>query len=91
MVGKDDLRKAAERDAERLSDAERNRGSLISQTVFLGTLALLFVVPVILGAYLGQWIDEMSSGYSATWTVSFIFLGIGFGVMNVYLFIRERS
>jgi ATP synthase protein I len=51
----------------------------------------MFVVPVIAGAYLGRWIDSMIEGYSVRWTVSLIVIGIGVGVTNVYLFIRERS
>ena len=53
------------------------------------TLGLLFVVPVILGAYLGRWLDGLVEGYSLRWTLSLIMLGVGVGAMNVYLFIKE--
>jgi ATP synthase protein I len=38
---------------------------------------------------LGQWLDELSEGYSIRWTLSLIVLGLGLGIINVYLFIRE--
>ena len=84
------LRKALEREAGRLQRAERERPRLIAQTVYLGSLALMFVVPVVAGAYLGRWIDGMFSGYSIRFTVSLIVLGVAIGAVNVYLFVRER-
>ena len=84
------LRKAVEREADRLQRAERERSRLIAQTVYLGSLALMLVVPVIAGAYLGRWIDGMFAGYSIRFTVSLIVLGVGIGAVNVYLFVRER-
>ena len=47
-----DLRKQVERQAQRMKKAERERPTLIGQTVYIGTLGLLFVLPVIGGAYL---------------------------------------
>lgn len=84
------LRKAVEREAGRLQRAERERSRLIAQTVYLGSLALMFVVPVVAGAYLGRWIDGMFAGYSIRFTVSLIVLGVAVGAVNVYLFVRER-
>lgn len=84
------LRKAVEREAGRLQRAERERSRLIAQTVYLGSLALMFVVPVVAGAYLGRWIDGMFAGYSIRFTVSLIVLGVAIGAANVYLFVRER-
>ena len=85
----EELRKAVERQAKRMRKAEHERPTLIGQTVFLGTLGLLFVLPVVGGAYLGIWLDSLVSGYSTRWTMSLILLGICIGGLNVYLFIRE--
>lgn len=84
-----DLRKQVERQATRMKKAEHERPTLIGQTVYIGTLGLLFVLPVIGGAYLGQWLDGLVAGYSVRWTVSLILLGVFVGALNVYLFIRE--
>lgn len=83
------LENRVERQVERMKRAEKERRSLIGQTVYLGTLGLLFVLPVVIGAYLGSWLDSQLEGYAVHWTLSMIFLGVVIGAMNVYLFIRE--
>lgn len=89
MNQREQLRKTVERQAERMQKAEQEQPTLIGQTVYLGTLGLLFVLPVVGGAYLGNWLDGLFSGYSTRWTISLILLGIFVGALNVYLFIRE--
>jgi len=84
------LRQRLELQARRLRKAESERDTLLAQTVFIGTLGLLFVLPLIGGAYLGRWLDSLVAGYSIRWTVSLILLGVFIGAVNVYLFIRER-
>lgn len=84
-----ELRDKVGRQASRMRKAERERDSLLAQTVFIGTLGLVFVLPVVAGAYLGRWLDGLSAGYSLRWTLSLIFLGIVVGAVNVYLMVRE--
>jgi len=89
MTQQEDLRRRVERQARRMQKAERERPTLIGQTVYIGTLGLLFVLPVVGGAYLGRWLDGLVEGYSVRWTMSLILLGVIIGALNVYLFIRE--
>lgn len=89
MSQHNDLRKQVERQAKRMKKAEREQPTLISQTVYIGTLGLLFVLPLIGGAYLGHWLDGLATGYSTSWTMSLILLGLIIGALNVYLFIKE--
>jgi ATP synthase protein I len=84
-----ELHQRIDRQARRLASAERQRPTLLRHTVFLGTLGLLFVLPVVGGAYLGHWLDSLISGYSIRWSMSLIFLGVVLGAINVYLFIKE--
>lgn len=79
-----------ERKARRHAEAERNRSSMLAQTVFLGTLGGLFVLPVIVGAYLGSWLDNRLPGYSIHWTLNLILLGVIVGGVNVYYFIKTH-
>jgi ATP synthase protein I len=88
--GEGRLRRAVERESGRMQRHERERPRLIAQTVYLGSLALLFVIPVVAGAYLGRWIDSLFAVYSTRFTVSLIVLGVALGALNVYLFVRER-
>lgn len=87
---RDDLQGEIERQIARAHKARQERRSLMAQTAYIGVLGLLFVLPVILGAYLGRWLDVHASGYSVSWTVNLICLGVIVGAINVYLFIRER-
>lgn len=89
MTNKKDLKKHIERQARRMKKAEHDQPTLIAQTVYIGTLGLLFVLPLIVGAYLGHWLDSQVTGYSVRWTTSLIILGVFIGGINVYLFIRE--
>jgi ATP synthase protein I len=83
------LRDRIANQARRMQRAERERKSILAHTVFLGTLGLVLVLPVVVGAYLGHWLDGLVAGYSVRWTVSLIFLGLVVGGVNVYLMIRE--
>lgn len=85
----EELRRKVRRQAGRMKQADRERPTLLAQTVFLGTLGLLFVLPVIVGAYLGRWVDSLHQGYSVRWTLSLMFAGVVVGALNVYLFVKE--
>ena len=82
-------RREVARDAGRLAAARRARRTLLAQTPIHGTQSELFLVPVVGGAYLGRWLDELAAGYSTRWTVSLIVLGIALGAFNVVHFIRR--
>lgn len=84
------LKQQIERQAKRMKQAEEDRPTLLAQTVFVGTLGLLIVLPIVIGAYLGQWLDTQLSGYSIHWTTSMIILGVLIGAINVYLFIKDE-
>jgi len=83
------LQRQVELQAQRMRKAERERDTLLSQTIYLGTLGLLFVLPVVGGAYLGHWIDSTTEGYTISWTIGLIVLGVIVGAVNVYLYIKE--
>jgi ATP synthase protein I len=83
------LRKQVDAQVRRMDKARRERATLLSQTVYIGVLGLVFVLPLIGGAYLGRWLDSLVAGYSIRWTLSMIFLGVVVGAVNVYLLVRE--
>jgi ATP synthase protein I len=86
-----ELQRRVEQDVRRLRKACGEREGLLVQTVYLGTLGLVFVLPLVAGAYLGHWLDGLSPGYSLRWTLSLLFLGLVLGVFNVYFMIRSRE
>jgi ATP synthase protein I len=89
MKSENHLKEEVAKQIRRMKQAEQDRPTLLRQTVYLGTLGLMFVLPVIVGAYVGRWLDGLSPGYSMRWTLSLIVLGMGVGIVNVYLNMRE--
>jgi ATP synthase protein I len=89
MNNHDELKQRISRQVDRMQKADKERPTLLAQTAYLGTLGLLLVVPVIVGAYLGRWLDGFVEGYSIRWTLSLIIIGVVVGAINVYLFIKE--
>ena len=84
-------RDAVATDAERLQRAARERHGILRQTLQLGTLGLVFVLPLVAATYAGHWIDLRLPGYSVRGTLSGIFIGLALGAGNVYLILRERK
>ncbi len=92
MNGDDErLRRSLRRAERRRRKHERERASVLAQTAYLGTLGLLLALPIVAGAYLGEWLDRHARGYSVSWTVTGILLGVAVGALNVWLFVRERG
>jgi ATP synthase protein I len=89
MSERERLRKEVDQQARQLRKAEKSRDTWFASTVFLGTLGIVFILPVIIGAYLGNWLDKQLSGFSVGWTASLVIVGVFVGCMNVYLMIRE--
>lgn len=86
-----ELAKRVEQQAQRMKRAERERPTVLAQTVYLGSLGLMFILPVVAGAYLGHWLDGKLAGYSMRWTLSLLFLGIVIGGFNAYWLIRSQE
>lgn len=89
MNNDDKLKQQVEQRVKRMVRAQREKPTVLGQSVYMGTLGLLLVLPVVGGAYLGRWFDGMVDGYSVRWTLSFLFLGLVIGGVNVYLLIKE--
>ena len=89
MKSENQLKEEVAKQIRRMKQAEHDRPTLLRQTVYLGTLGLLFVVPVIVGAYVGRWLDGLSAGYSMRWTLSLIVVGVGVGAVSVYVNVKD--
>jgi ATP synthase protein I len=84
------LKNKIESQIKRLKKAEHDRPNLLSQTIYIGTLGLVMVLPIIGGAYLGHWLDGMMAGYSIRWTLSLLLAGVMIGIFNVYFLVKEK-
>ncbi len=86
---KKELKKGLESSIEKLEKAKKEKKTILAQTIYLGTVGIMFILPVIIGAYVGVWLDNKYKGFSFSWTISLIFLGIAIGVINVYRFMKD--
>jgi ATP synthase protein I len=89
MNHQQNLKKKIENQVNRIKKAEHDRSNPLSQTVYLSTLVLVMLVPIIAGVYLGHWLDGMMEGYSMRWTLSLLLIGIVIGIFNVYFLIKD--
>jgi ATP synthase protein I len=87
----EELKSEVQKDIDRLHKAKREKRTLLAQASYLGTLGLMLALPIIAGAYLGNWLDNRLKGYSQSWTITLIIIGVFVGAINVYLFIRENE
>lgn len=83
------LKKSVKLSINKMEKANKERTTLLAQTAYLGAIGFIFILPVIVGAYLGVWLDNKLTGFSFSWTISLIIVGIFIGAINVYLFIKE--
>jgi ATP synthase protein I len=86
----DEFRRELETQTRRRAESEQSLRKILLGMAFLGTLAVLFLFPVIVGLYLGKWLDDQSVEFQYRWTINLLLLGIVLGIVNVVLFIRER-
>jgi ATP synthase protein I len=84
------LKNRVDKQIERMKQAEKDRPNLLSQTIYIGTLGLVMVLPIVAGAYLGHWLDGLVTGYSMRWTLSLLMTGVVIGFFNVYFLIKNK-
>ena len=85
------LQRQVENQVKRIKKSRQEKTSILAQTLYLGTLGLVLVLPIIGGAYLGFWLDNRADGYSSRWTLSLLLLGVFIGAVNVYLLIKQQD
>jgi ATP synthase protein I len=75
-----------DKSARELMKARREKRTFWRYAYLLGAGGWLFAIPVVGGAYLGKYLDGKFSGSGISWTLTFLILGIAFGVYNVLRF-----
>jgi ATP synthase protein I len=83
------LRRTVDEQLERTKRARLGQSSLLARTVYLGSIGIMMAIPIVAGAYLGRWLDAQRTGFSFSWTVSLILIGVFVGAANVVLFVRQ--
>ncbi|KAA6186209.1 hypothetical protein F2Q65_05200 [Thiohalocapsa marina] len=80
------------RKAERKRRAREAEG----RTVFFwlgmfGMVGWAIAVPSLLGIMLGLWLDRHWPAAQASWTLTFLILGVALGCLNAWYWIRRES
>ena len=83
------LRTSVERQHQRAEQARLGGVAFLARTAYLGSIGVMLALPIVAGAYLGRWLDEHQTGFSFSWTVSLIVIGVAVGTANVVMFIRQ--
>jgi len=91
MNDRQKLKSEIEKQARRMLKARREQPTLLSQTIYTGTLGLVLVLPIVTGAYIGMWLDGLTEEYTVRWTMGMILLGVIIGSFNVYFLIKEHD
>lgn len=86
-----ELQERIDQQVQQMEQADKEPPTVLAQTAYVGVLGLLFVLPVVGGAYLGSWLDSRFAGSPVSWTLNLILLGVIVGAVNVYFFIRDRT
>ena len=84
------LQQTVKQEAQRIKQAEKHKHSLLIYSSFAGVLGMVLVLPIVGGAYLGRWLDSFNSGFTISWTISLIFVGVIIGAVNVYYLIQGK-
>ena len=83
------LKDRIENQVKRIKQAQREKPTLVSQTMYITTLGLVMVIPIVGGAYLGNWLDSLMEGYSIRWTITLLLAGVVLGFSNIYFLIKS--
>ncbi len=55
-----------------------------------GVVGWSIVVPTIVGALLGRWLDARLQG-TVSWTLTLLLIGLALGCLNAYYWVRKQS
>ena len=58
---------------------------------YIGSASIIFILPVVAGAYIGWWLDGKYRVGKVSWTITGIILGVIVGIYNVYQVFYKRD
>jgi ATP synthase protein I len=79
-----------DKSARELTKARREKRTFWRYAYLLGVGGWLFAIPVVGCAYFGKYLDSKFDGKGISWTITFLILGIAFGVYNAWQFFLKE-
>jgi ATP synthase protein I len=88
-VKNDDFKATIEKHARELKRARKEKSGFLHYASLIGMGGWLLALPVVGGAYLGNYLDGKTD-MGVSWSVTLIILGVAAGVFNVWYFLYKE-
>ncbi len=77
---------------KKISELERKKERSVWYALsYIGSVGIILLLPVVLGTYLGWWLDGRYKTGKISWTITFMIIGLMVGVYNVYRIVYRRE
>jgi len=77
---------------KKIEDLEKKREKNIWYTLsYIGSISIIFLLPVVAGAYIGWWLDGQYRVGKVSWTITGILLGVMIGIYNIYQIVYKKD
>ncbi|WP_457600162.1 AtpZ/AtpI family protein [Hydrogenivirga sp.] len=77
---------------KKIKELEKRRETSVWYTLsYVGSVGVILLLPVVLGTYLGWWLDGRYRAGKVSWTITFMILGLMVGIYNVYRVVYRRE
>lgn len=78
-----------EKVARELKRARKEKSGFLHYASLIGMGGWLLALPIIAGAYLGNYLDKKTH-MGVSWSLTFIILGIAAGIFNIWYFLYKE-
>ncbi|RMD46629.1 MAG: AtpZ/AtpI family protein [Aquificota bacterium] len=77
---------------EKIEKLEREKEKNIWYALsYIGSISIIFLLPVVAGAYIGWWLDGKYKAGQISWTITGILIGVMIGIYNIYQIVYKRD
>ncbi len=78
-----------EKVASEIKRARKEKSGFLHYASLIGMGGWLLVLPIVAGAYLGNYLDKKTD-MGVSWSVTFIILGVAAGIFNIWYFLYKE-
>ena len=75
----------------KLAARRASSGSLWRGLGMMGLIGWSVVVPTLLGAALGHWLDQRAAPATHSWTIALLFAGLALGCLNAWHWVTKEA